>query len=324
MKSRTPSICILDAFTTNPGDLSWDALAALGELTVYDRTPPAERLERARGHRILITNKVEVDKELLSRLPDCELVCLLSTGTNAVDLEVCRERGIPVCNIPAYSTASVAELTFALLLDWARGVHVHGEAVREGAWCESPDFCFSRTPQRELAGKTLGLVGFGEIAQAVARIAVAFGMKLLAYTPHPEGKPETGQKFVSLETLLSESDVVSLHCPLTDATERLINTERIALMKKDAVLINTGRGGLLDEAAAASALREGKLGAALLDVLSTEPPRADNPLLSAPNCVCTPHIAWATRAARERLISILVENVESYLQGKPQHVVNRV
>ncbi|MEX2606185.1 MAG: D-2-hydroxyacid dehydrogenase [Kiritimatiellia bacterium] len=322
MKSPNPSICILDAFTTNPGDLSWEALASLGNLTVYDRTSPSERLERAEGHHILITNKVVLDKGLLCQVPDCELVCLLSTGTNAVDLDYCRERGIPVCNIPAYSTDSVAELTFALLLDWARGVHVHGEAVREGAWCDSADFCFSKTPQRELAGKTLGLVGFGEIARAVARIAAAFGMKLLACTPHPEGKPEMGQDFVTLETLLAESDVVSLHCPLTEATQGLINEDRIAMMRPGAVLINTGRGGLLDEAAVAAALKEGVLGAALLDVLSSEPPRADNPLLSAPNCTITPHIAWATRAARERLISILVENVTAFLEGNPKNVVN--
>lgn len=322
MKSPSLSICILDAFTTNPGDLSWEALAAMGDLTVYDRTSPSERLDRAKGHHILITNKVVLDGELLRQLPDCELVCLLSTGTNSVDLDYCRKQGIPVCNIPAYSTASVAELTFALLVDWARGVNVHGEAVREGDWSESIDFCFTRTPQRELAGMRLGLVGFGEIAQAVARIAAAFGMKVLAYTPHPEGKPELGQKFCPLETLLSEADVVSLHCPLTEETEKMINTARIAQMKKGAVLINTGRGGLLDEAAVASALRKGTLGAALLDVLSSEPPLSDNPLLSAPNCLITPHIAWATRAARERLISILVDNVASYLKGNSKHVVN--
>jgi glycerate dehydrogenase len=324
MKHSKSSICILDAYTTNPGDLSWSALRKLGPLRIHDRTSSEERLERAAGNQILVTNKVLLDRQILEKLPECRLVCLLSTGTNSVDLVACRERGIPVCNIPAYSTASVAELTFALLLEWARGAHVHSEAVKAGGWVACPDFSFTRSPQRELAGKTIGLIGFGEIAQAVARMAVAFGMKVLAYTPHPTGTPELGQTFVPLEKLWSGSDVISLHCPLTDDTEGMVNPERIARMKKGAVLINTGRGGLLDEAAVAEALRTEQLGAALLDVLSTEPPSVDNPLLSAPHCILTPHIAWATRSARERLISILVRNVAAYLDGAPIHVVNGV
>lgn len=317
-----PYICILDAYTTQPGDLDWSALENLGQVEIHARTSPDQVRERCRGKQILITNKVLLTRELLSELPDCRLVCLLSTGTNAVDLEACRERDIPVCNIPAYSTDSVAELVFALLLEWARGVAAHADAVRRGEWTRSEDFCFSLSPQRELRGKTLGLIGFGDIAQSVARIAGAFGVKILANTPHPEGKPDLGQKFVDPDTLFRESDIISLHCPLTADTEKLIHAGRLELMKPGAVLINTGRGGLLDESAVAAALHSGKLGAALLDVLSTEPPQADNPLLQAPNTFITPHIAWATRAARSRLIEILTGNVQAFLEGQPRNVVN--
>ncbi len=323
-KSEQPHICILDAFTTQPGDLNWDSLKTLGNLDVFDRTKPEQVVERARGKEILITNKVLLTRKILDALPDCKLICLLSTGTNAVDLEACKEREIPVCNIPSYSTDSVAELVFALLLDWARGVRPHAEAVREGAWTRHEDFCFTLSPQVELKGKTLGLVGFGDIAQAVARIARGFGLQVSAFTPHPEGKPDLGQRFVSLDEIFSTSDIVSLHCPLTDETEQLIDQTRLNEMKKGAVLINTGRGGLLDESAVAEALESGQLGAALLDVLSTEPPKADNPLLTAPHTVITPHIAWATRAARQRLIGILTGNVEAFLNGKPENVVNGV
>ncbi|MDF3128094.1 D-2-hydroxyacid dehydrogenase [Kiritimatiellaeota bacterium B1221] len=321
-KSDKPSVCILDAFTTQPGDLNWDSLNSLGKLEVFDRTSPDQILERARKKEILIINKVVVTREILSQLPDCKLICLLSTGTNAVDLEACKERKIPVCNIPAYSTDSVAEMVFALLLAWARGVMPHAEAVQQGVWTRHNDFCFTLSPQVELKGKTLGLVGFGDIAQAVARIAGAFGLEVIAYTPHPEGKPDLGQRFVSLDEIFSCADILSLHCPLTHETEQMIHEARLSEMKKGAVLINTGRGGLLDEHAVASSLTSGHLGAALLDVLSTEPPKADNPLLNAPRAWITPHIAWATRAARSRLIEILTGNVEAFLKGKPQNVVN--
>jgi glycerate dehydrogenase len=299
-------------------------LEALCNLTVYPRTAPEQILERAQGAQILITNKTLLTRETLDHLPDLQAVCLLSTGTNTVDLEACRERGIPVCNIPAYSTASVAEHTFALLLAWARQVETHHQAVRDREWVEQEDFCFTLTPQIELAGKTLGILGFGDIGQAVTRMAIAFGMKVLVHTPHPGGKPDLGQQFVEEATLLASSDVLSMHCPLNTATQGWVNAERLARMRPGAVLINTGRGGLVVEEAVAAALASGHLGAALLDVLSTEPPAPDNPLLSAPRCWITPHLAWATRAARGRLIEVLASNLQAFLQGCPRNVVNRV
>lgn len=317
-------MCILDAATTDTGGLSWKGLEAFGSLTVHPRTAPDEIAARAAGKQVVITNKAVLTREILKELPDLKLVCLLSTGTNAVDLEACRERGIPVCNIPAYSTDSVAEHTFALILAQARRVEAHDRAVHEGGWVESPDFCFTVHPQCELAGRTLGLVGFGEIAQAVARIASAFRMRVLATTRTEEGKPDLGQEFVQLDDLLDASDIVSLHCPLTPETEKLINGNTLNRMKEGAWLVNTGRGGLLDEAAVARSLEEGHLGAALLDVLSSEPPDPGNPLLSAPRCVITPHVAWATRAARERLIELLVGNVRCFLEGESRNVVNGV
>jgi glycerate dehydrogenase len=324
MNNLKINICILDAHTTNAGDLSWQGLENLGNLTIYERTMPEEVLPRAEGMDVLITNKVLITAEHIEKLPELKLVCLMSTGTNAVDLEACRERGIPVCNIPAYSTASVAEHTFSLLLAWAREPEAHSGAVRAGKWVSSPDFCFTVSPQRELAGRTLGLIGFGDIAQAVARIAVAFGMKVVSYTPHPKGKPELGQTFLSMDEVFATADIVSLHCPLTAQTQALINAQRIEGMKSGVVVINTGRGGLIHEQQLAEALASGKVGGALLDVLSTEPPAADNPLLTAPNCLITPHIAWATEAARVRLMQTLAENVNRFLDGEPQHVVNGI
>ncbi|MGA0368775.1 MAG: D-2-hydroxyacid dehydrogenase [Kiritimatiellia bacterium] len=321
-KLSKPTISILDAATTQPGDLDWRALESLGFLEVFERTPPELVLERCRGKQILLTNKVLLSREILTQLPECQLVCLLSTGTNAVDLQACRERKIPVCNIPAYSTDSVAELVFALLLEWARGVSSHAQAVRNGEWTRADDFCFTLTPQRELRGKTLGLIGFGDIGQAVARIAGAFGLQVLACTRHPESKPDLGQRFVALDELLQSSDIISLHCPLVPETEKLINAQSLGQMREGAVLINTGRGGLLDEEAVAAALEEGRLGAALLDVLSAEPPPERNPLLKAPRTWITPHIAWATQAARKRLIGTVTENVRAFLDGSPQNVVN--
>lgn len=324
MKEKSPTICILDALTTNPGDLDWQLLEAQGVLTVYDRTSPEDILERAAGKEILITNKVVLTGKIIEALPALKAVFLMSTGTNAVDLEACRYRGIPVCNIPAYSTPSVAEHTIALLLAWARGIEVHSQAVQAGAWVNSPDFCFTLQPQRELAGMTMGLVGFGDIAQSVCVIAHALGMRVLASTPHPAGKPELGQIFVSQEEVFAESDVISLHCPLVPATEHLINRERLASAKRGVAIINTGRGGLIHEQDLADALKEGQAGAALLDVLSSEPPASDNPLLTAPNTLITPHIAWATKEARGRLIEILAGNVSAFLSGSPRNVVNDV
>ena len=322
MKKMT--CCILDGETTNPGDLSWEGLEALCDVAIHPRTPPEDIVPRAKDAEIVITNKVVLTKEVLGQLDRLRAVCLLSTGVNSADLAACRGRGIPVCNIPAYSTASVAEHTFALMLAWARGVESHSRAVQCKEWTRSEDFCFTLTPQRELAGRTLGLYGFGDIAQSVAKIAGAFGMRVLAHTPHPECKPDLGQRFVNAERLFAESEIVSLHCPLTPDTEELVNADRLARMREGAVLINTGRGGLLDEAAVAAALESGRLGAALLDVLSAEPPRADNPLPGATNCWITPHVAWATHAARSRLMDILTGNVRAFLEGSPRNVVNGV
>ncbi len=319
-----PPIHILDAHTTNPGDLSWDPLSALGILRVHARTRPDERIPRALGARILLTNKVHLDADVVAALPELKLVCLMSTGTNAVDLAACTARGIPVCNVPAYGTASVAELVFALLLGWARGAETHQASVRRGDWARCPDFSYGLTPQRELAGQTLGLLGFGDIGQAVARIAIAFGMRVLAHTPHPAGKPALGQDFVDMDRLLRESDVLSLHCPLTEQTRHVLRAETFSRMKEGALLVNTGRGALVDEAALARALAEGRIAAAFLDVLGQEPPPADHPLVGAPNCHIVPHIGWATREARRRLIDCLAGNVSAWLQGKPRHVVNGV
>lgn len=317
-----PALCILDAFTTQSGDLNWDRLAAIAGLRVYDRTAPGDIIARAGDAEIVLTNKVRLDRACLEALPNLKCVCLMSTGTNSVDLTAAAERGIPVCNVPSYSTASVAELVLAFLLAHSRAVELHSASVRQGDWTACEDFCYMRTPQREWRGKTLGVLGFGEIGGAVARLGVALGMSVLAHTPHPEGKPELGQRFVGLERLFRESDALSLHCPLTPDTERLVNSVRLAWMKPDAFLVNTGRGGLVDEAALAAALNAGTLGGAGLDVLSSEPPAADNPLLTARGVILSPHIGWATREARQRLVDVLVDNVRCFLEGHPQNVVN--
>jgi len=324
MKTSQNHFCLLDGATTNPGDLSWEGLENRVSLEVYDRTSPEETVARASGCEGILTNKVLLPKEVLDQLPDLKAVFLLSTGVNVVDLNVCTQRGIPVCNIPAYSTASVAELVFSYLFHWSRRVQTHAEAVRSGHWAACEDFTFSLTPQRELSECTLGLIGFGDIAQSVAERARLFGMKVLATTPHPEGKPDLGQHFVSLEEVLKDSDIVSLHCPLNEETDNIINSDRIRSMKKGAVLLNTGRGGLIDEPALAEALKSGHLDAAYLDVLTTEPPKKENSFTPLANAFITPHIGWATRAARQRLIDTLTGNVEAWLDGHPRNVVNNV
>ena len=303
-------------------DLTLRALEERVSVTVYDRTPAAQTVERAKGHAIVISNKVVLTREIVGELPDLKAVFLMSTGTNAVDLQACAERGIPVCNIPAYSTTSVAELVFAYILDWARGVAKHTASVRAGDWARSSDFCYTLTPQRELAGLTLGLIGFGDIAQHVAKIARGFEMNVLVTTPNPDGKPDLGQQFVPLKQLLNTSDLVSLHCPLNAETGRMMNEETFSWMKKGSVLINTSRGGLVDEPALVTALDSGSLHAAYLDVLSTEPPAASNPLPGAAGTHITPHLAWATRAARERLVEVLTANVVVWMEGGIQNQVN--
>lgn len=315
-------IVILDAFATNPGDLSWDGLAELGELVVYDRTPAELTLERAVGAEALISNKVLLGAAEIAALPDLRYIGLQATGVNVVDLDAARMHGVVVSNVPAYSTSSVAQHAFALLMELARGVGQHAELVRQGAWTNCPDFVFQRTPQVELTGKVFGVVGYGDIGREAARIAAAFGMRILVHTRTPDPVAYPGVNFVALPRLLEESDVVSLHCPLTPQTQTLIGAEYLALMKKSAYLINTSRGLLVDEQALAQALRNGDISGAGLDVLSSEPPPADNPLLTAPNCYVTPHLAWATHAARQRLINEMVENLRAFLAGTPRNQVN--
>lgn len=314
------TIVILDGFTTNPGDCSWDAVASQGKVAVFDRTDPAEVVARAEDAAIVLTNKTPLTAETLAALPDVRLISVLATGVNVVDLDAARARDITVCNVPGYSTPHVAQTVFALLLELTNRPAEHAAAVRAGAWTACPDFCFWRGELVELAGRTLGLVGYGAIAQAVAAIGRAFGMRVLA-TRRSAATAEEGVTFTDIDTLFRESDVLSLHCPLTPETDGLVNAARLATMKPTAYLINTARGGVIVEQDLAAALNEGRIAGAGLDVLSAEPPSADNPLLTAKNCLITPHIAWASRASRERLIAATAENIRSFLAGTPQNVV---
>lgn len=314
-------IVVLDGHAANPGDLSWDGLKQYGDLTVYDRTKPEDAAKRIGDAEVIFTNKVVVTKELLDACPNLRLVSVLATGYNIIDTAAARERGVTVCNVPAYSTRDVAQMTFALLLEICHRVGHHAQTVREGKWTACPDFCYWDYPPIGLAGKTMGIVGYGQIGRAVANLAEAFGMTTLIHTrtvPAETG----GRTFCDLDTLLRQSDVVSLHCPLTDKTERLIRRETLEKMKDGAILLNTGRGPLVDEQDAADALRSGKLLAMGADVVSREPIAADNPLLTAPNCFLTPHIAWATYDARQRLLRVSEENLQAFLAGTPQNVVN--
>lgn len=319
-------IIILDGYAANPGDLDWTPLLELGQVELYDRTPEDRVLERIGDAEAVITNKVPFCAERLRLLPGLKYIGVTATGYNIIDVAAARGQGVTVSNIPAYSTASVAQMTFALLLELTQQVGRHAAAVVAGKWAAAPDFCFWETPLAELEGLTLGLVGFGAIGRRVARIATAFGLQVVVATRSPERYRDlpdnAGIHFVSLDELLQSSDVVSLHCPLTSETERLIDAERLALMRPGALLINTSRGALVDEDALATALNQGRLAGAGLDVLSSEPPAADNPLLTARNCLITPHIAWATGAARQRLLDIAVANLEAFLAGRPQNVVS--
>lgn len=312
-------ITILDGFAENPGDLSWDWLGEYGEFTVYDRTPADKIAERVEGCDVIITNKTPLRAELLKNLGNLRYIGLLSTGYNIVDWEYCREAGIPVCNIPSYSTDAVAQLTFALILEHTNAVAVHSKSVHDGEWAACADFCYQKTPLTELSGKTLGIIGFGNIGKAVARIALAFGMKVVASTNHPA--PSDGIEFTDVDTLLSKSDFVSLHCPLTDKTEGMVNAEFLAKMKPTAMLINTSRGQVVNEPDLANALKNGVISAAGLDVLSCEPPKSDNPLFGIKNCYITPHIAWAGYETRLRLMEICKENMRAFASGNPINVV---
>ncbi len=316
------NIVVLDGFTLNPGDLSWAELEELGSCVIFDRTPPELILERARDAEIVLTNKTPLARETILALPKLKYIGVLATGYNVVDVAAARERGITVTNVPDYSTPSVAQLTFALLLELTHHVGHHAQTVRDGKWVRSADFCYWDFPLVELHGLKLGIIGFGKIGRAVAKIADAFGMHVIVHARKKPADFPQHHVFAELESLLEWGDVVSLHCPLTPETKHLINAERLGLMKPSAFLLNTGRGPLIDEQALADALNNGTIAGAGLDVLSVEPPRADNPLLAAKNCIVTPHIAWASRSSRERLMEIAVENLRAVASGKPRNVVS--
>ncbi len=316
-------IVVLDGYGMNPGDLSWDKLKELGDVTIYDRTYPAQVIERSKGADILLTNKTVLDRPTIEKLPDLKYVGVLATGYNVVDTEAARERGVIVTNIPSYSTASVAQMVFSLLLAITNGVEHYTTDNRAGRWSRNADFCYWDAPLTELAGKTFGIIGLGNIGSKVAGIALAFGMKVMALSSKSADELPAGvEKAENLEQLLRESDVLSLHCPLTASTKHLINASTLAKMKPSAILINTGRGPLVDEDALADALNTGKLRGAGVDVLSCEPPTIDNPLLYARNCYTTPHLGWATVEARQRLMDIAVANVANFIEGTPTNVVN--
>ncbi len=314
------NIVVLDGYTLNPGDLSWETLQALGQCTIYDRTPAALTVPRAREAEIVLTNKVVLNREVIAQLPKLRYIGVLATGYNVVDVAAARERDIVVTNVPAYSTRSVAQLVFALLLGLTHHVGHHAQTVREGRWSASPDFSYTDFSLIELDGLTMGVVGLGRIGRAVTALAQAFGMSVLAQHYRPT-TPPSGVELVELDDLFRRSDVVSLHCPLTAENAGLVHAGRLALMKPTAFFINTARGPLVNEQDLADALNAGRLAGAGLDVLSLEPPAADNPLLNAKNCLITPHFAWATYAARVRLLSAAVDNIRAFVAGSP---VNRV
>lgn len=314
-------IVVLDGYTLNPGDLNWDDIKELGDCTIYDRTPPEKTVERAKGAEAVFTNKIVFNREVIRMLPELKFIGVLATGYNVVDLDAATEAGIVVTNIPAYSTASVAQMVFSHILHIVQNVSKHTESVKKGEWANSIDFSYHITPQTELAGKTLGIIGFGQIGQAVAKIGQAFGMKVL-FNNRSQKETNLDARQIDLDALLAKSDFISINCPLTDANAGFINKAAIDKMKTSAILINTGRGALINENDLAEALNNGRITGAGLDVLSTEPPASDNPLLSAKNCCITPHIAWATTEARERLMKIATENLKAFLEGKPQNKVN--
>lgn len=317
-------IVVLDGYTLNPGDLSWASVEMLGEVTIYDRTPPELVMERAMEADIVWTNKTPMGADVIESLPNLKYIGVLATGYDVVDVGAAAKRGIPVTNIPAYSTHSVAQFVFALLLELCHRVGVHGEAVRDGNWASNPDFSFWRSPLVELYGKTLGVIGLGRIGEQTARVAQALGMQVIAATRSSKPAPIEGMRMVSREELVREADVISLHCPLTPETMGMVNQAFLERMKPSAFLINTARGKLIVEQDLADALNNGIIAGAALDVLSTEPPAADHPLTTAANCIVTPHIAWATREARARLMDTAVDNLVAFRGGTLVNVVNGV
>lgn len=314
-------IVVLDGYTLNPGDLSWDELKSLGECSIYERTEPEEVMERSKGAEVLLTNKTELKAEQIEKLPELKYIGVLATGYNVVDVEAAKKKGIVVTNIPSYSTNSVAQMVFAHILTITQRVEHYTNEVRSGVWTNSPDFSFSDTSLIELKGLKLGIIGFGHIGQAVARIASGFEMEIYTYTSKSQEQLPDGVISKSLDDIFRKSDIVTLHVPLTDDTRNLINSKRLSMMKPSAIIINTGRGGLVNEQDLADALNKEIIYAAGVDVLSSEPPKADNPLLTARNCFITPHISWATKAARKRLMETMLANLKGFIAGR---IVNSV
>lgn len=320
IRAKPINIVVLDGHALNPGDLRWERLAALGQLAVYPRTSDEQVIDRAREAQIVLTNKTVLTSETLERLPELRYVGVLATGYDVVDVAWAASRGIVVTNVPGYGVNSVAQMVFALLLELTNHVGAHSEAVRHGGWSKSPDWCFWDFPIIELSGLILGVVGYGSIGRRVVKLANAFGMKVVVTTRHMPRSDDSVQ-FMDLNALLSVSDVVTLHCPLTPSTRCLINAQSIALMKSGAFLINTARGALVEDSALADALNTGRIAGAALDVLTDEPPDPAHPLLHARHCIVTPHIAWASAAARERLLGLAIDNVEAFVSGRTLHVV---
>ena len=324
MEGIRMKIVVLDGYTLNPGDISWEGLEALGEVTVYDRTKPEEVVERIGDAEVVYTNKTPITRDTLDQCGNIRFIGVLATGYNIIDIEAAKEKGIPVSNIPTYGTAAVSQFAIALLLELCHHIGEHSDAVKNGEWTSNPDWCFWKYPLVELAGKTMGIVGFGRIGQDTGKIAQALGMKVLAFDAYkrPELESETC-RYADLDTLLAESDVISLHCPLFPDTEGIINKDTIAKMKTGVMIINDSRGPLIVEEDLRDALNSGKVAGAALDVVSTEPIKMDNPLLSAKNVILTPHIAWAPKESRQRLMDIAVENLQCFVDGAPQNVGNK-
>lgn len=315
-------IVVLDGQTLNPGDLSWEPLEACGSVTIYERTPQEQVVERCKDADIILTNKAIINADAIGALKQTKYIGVTATGFNVVDVKAAQAHGIKVANVPAYGTASVAQLTFSLILEHCFNVGKHAESVRQGEWTSSKDFSYRKAPLIELHDKTLAIIGFGQIGQAVARLALAFGMQVIVFHKHPERDKMVGVKFVDLESCFREADFISLHCPLNDDNKGFVNKRMLDLVKPSSFIINTSRGPLINENDLAEALNSGRIAGAGLDVLSQEPPTADNPLLKATNCMITPHIAWATLEARKRLMGVVIENIKAFLEGKPQNIVN--
>lgn len=315
-------IVVLDGHALNPGDLSWDFLKQFGEYTVYERTPKDLVISRIGDAQIILLNKTPITAEILDACPGVKLICVLATGYNVVDCAAAKERGIPVCNVPDYGTAAVAQFTFALLLELCHQVGHHTQTVRDGKWCNCADFCYWDTPQMELAGKTIGIIGFGRIGRAVGRIAKAFGMHVIAYNRSQCEEGKSIGNYVNFEELLATADIISLHCPLSAENTGMINADSIAKMKDGVILLNTARGPLVDEAAITAALEAGKVRSFACDVVSSEPMKENNPLKSAPNCIVTPHMAWAPVESRQRIADCTQRSIRAFLEGNPINTVN--